>query len=206
MKLPFTIWCINGEIYIIYSKEDRVFFVDCWRNKVPIILSAFSQNSIYNALLNVGNFIVVYSNIKVWQEVDQFLTTCDVQTYNSNSTLRGVSIFEYKGLLLVSMWYWSCLEVLIFCHTNWVIVLIRFQTTNVLLALILKSVVGSRRIHFIKVKVGTCGMLKNHLQIASFDSRLWSLSSWLIWITTSDRVHHLALLHTVSLLQLASVL
>ena len=62
---------------IIHSKEGRVFFIDCWRNKNPIILSAFSENSIYNALLNVGNFMVVYSNMKVWQ-IDQFLTTCDV--------------------------------------------------------------------------------------------------------------------------------
>ena len=93
-----------------------------------------------------------------------------------------------------------------FCDANWVVVLIRFSTTNVLLALISKSVVGPRRIHFIKVKGETCGMLKSHLQIANFDSKLRSLSYWLIWITTSHRVHHLALPHIVSLLQLASVL
>ena len=38
-----------------------------------------------------------------------------------------------------------------FCDTNWVVVLIRFLTTNVLLALISKSVVEPRRIHFTKV-------------------------------------------------------
>ena len=69
MQLPFIIWCINSVIHIIYSKEGRVLFVDCWRNKNPIILNAFSKNS------NVSNFMVVYSNIKVWQKVDQFLTT-----------------------------------------------------------------------------------------------------------------------------------
>ena len=94
--VTLTIWCINSEICIIYSKEDRVFFVDCWRNKNPIILSAFSENNIYNALLNVGNFMVVYSNIKFGQDVDQFLTMCDMTDVQSwYSVKRGFNLWMY---------------------------------------------------------------------------------------------------------------
>ena len=39
-----------------------------------------------------------------------------------------------------------------FCDTNSAVDLIWLSTGNVLLALILKSVVGPRRIHFIKVR------------------------------------------------------
>ena len=51
-----------------------------------------------------------------------------------------------------------------FCDTNWVVALIRCSTTNALLALILKLVVGPRRIHFIKVsKSGNMQYVENHL-------------------------------------------
>ena len=93
-----------------------------------------------------------------------------------------------------------------FCDTNWIVVLIRFSTINVPLVLILESVVGLRRIQFIKVsKSGDMRYVEKSPSNSRFDSKLCSLSSWLIWITISHRVHHLALFHIVSLLQLASV-
>ena len=123
---------------------------------------------IASAILNVGSYLEVYSSIMVWQKFDQFLTTCVWQTYNPNPILKAVSIFGCKVSLQVSTWYWLCLEILILCDKNWVVVLIRFSTTNVLLALISKAVAEPRRIHFINVtKKGTCGMLKNYLQIDS---------------------------------------
>ena len=81
------------------------------------------------------------------------------------------------------MWYWLCLKVLMFYDTNWIVVLIRFSTTNVLLALISKSVVGPRRIHFIKVSKR--GIMR-YVEKSRSNCELWFKTSFVFFLANLD--------------------
>ena len=81
------------------------------------------------------------------------------------------------------MWYWLCLEVSMFWDTNWVVVLIRFWTANVLLALILKSVGRPRRSHFIKVSKS--GDMRYVEKLPS-NCQLWFKNSFCIFLANLD--------------------